>query len=242
MIDKWFKTDIEKILNQNNIAVLIDQSAEAEFLLDSLSEKYKIYRSTNELDELHIKYQIEKNERKEKCIIYTQIAKLELSFIREYCETNGNIEIIYFQNYIKEKLFDNLNININLEKDELISIAKISIGKTNEYWQDIHNKGTDKIFDLEKELIQFLHTPDNYSKKLDPKVRELFFKNLSNLTKQDYIEKPAATIAQEIVDYLFNSLLNNKLEKPFTEIYFLIVFGFLVFHHLQFQAQNRLHS
>jgi len=220
MIDNWFKNDIEKILKTNKIAVLIDESKQAEFLLDTIKNQYKIYRSSNDLEELHVKYQIEKNDTAEKCIIYTQLPKDKLTFVREYCETNGNIEIKFLHNYIKEKIFGNLKINLNLDTDELISAAKISIGKTDEYWQDISNKGTDKIFDMEKELIPFLDNPVEYCKSLDLKVKEIFFHKICILINSDYIEKPVETFADEIVEYIFNSILINKLEKPFKEIYF----------------------
>lgn len=47
--------------------------------------------------------------------------------MREYCETHGCIEIRYLQNYIKDKVHQALNLNINLPKDELIAAAKVSV-------------------------------------------------------------------------------------------------------------------
>jgi len=39
-------------------------------------------------------------------VIYTQIAKKQLTFVREYCETSGYVEIRYLHNYIKTKVLN----------------------------------------------------------------------------------------------------------------------------------------
>ncbi len=221
MIDKWFKNDIDKILSKNNVVVFIDESKEATFLLDAVCNQYNIIRTGNDLEELYAKYQIEKCRNGEKNIVYTQVSKDKLTFIREYCETNGNVEIKYLQNYVKEKIFNNLKINLNLDKDELISAARISVGKTAEYWQDISNKGSNKMFDMEKELIPFLNNPIVYAKDLEAKkVKEIFFRKIYLLINQEYFDKPAETVAGEVAEYIFNAIVSNQLESPFKEIYF----------------------
>ncbi len=42
MVDNWFKKDIEKIYASHNIAVFVDESGEANFLLTSLKNKIKV--------------------------------------------------------------------------------------------------------------------------------------------------------------------------------------------------------
>ena len=97
MIDKWFKKDLDAISEKHQIVVFVDES---------------------NIAELHVKYLIEKNRAKsDKYLIYTQRAKDDLKFVREYCETNGAIEIKYLQNYIKEKLHKTLNLNLNMSND-----------------------------------------------------------------------------------------------------------------------------
>jgi len=99
-----------------------------------------------------------------------------LKFIREYCETDGCIEIRYLQNYIKEKVHLTLNLNINLSREELISAAKVSVGKDRTYWLDISQKGAGEIFDLETELLSFLDDPKKYAvERFDEQLREAFF-------------------------------------------------------------------
>ena len=166
MIDTWFKNDLQSIFDTHSVAVFIDESGDAEFLLKTIENKHTIYHANSEMDELHVKYLIEQAQpTNEKFLVYTRSMKSDLKFIREYCETNGCLEIRYLQNYIKDKVHQTLNLNINLPKGELIAAAKVSVGKDRTYWMDLSHKGATEIFDLKKELIPFLHDPEVYAKE-----------------------------------------------------------------------------
>jgi hypothetical protein len=220
MIDTWFKKDIEKILNTHQIVVLVDESKEAGFLVEVVKDNYQLFNASTEIDELRIKFQIEKiHNNGGKFLIYTTTPKEQLKFIREYSETNGCIEIKYLQNYIKEKVLNNLNLNLHLDKEELISAAKVSIGKDQTYWMNLSHTGASEIFNLEKELLPFLDNPTSYLKKYDKNVQEIFFKKVNELIGQTYMPKPVATLATEVVTYLFDGLANNNPNKVLLEVY-----------------------
>ena len=51
MIDKWFKEDLKLIFDQHSIAVFVDESGDAEFLLKCVENLYTIHRASSELDE-----------------------------------------------------------------------------------------------------------------------------------------------------------------------------------------------
>ena len=92
---------------------------------------------------MKVKYEIEKQaEKKSRTLIYTTKTRANLKFIREYCETNGCVEIKYLDHYIKKKVNENLNLNLNIPKEELISAAKVSVGKDKTYWMDLSHKGS----------------------------------------------------------------------------------------------------
>lgn len=225
MIDTWFKEDLLKIFAQHPVAVFVDESGEADFLLKALSANCEIYRTNGELDELEAKYRIEKTlqdnpDSENKFLVYTQLAKDELSFTREYCEINGCIEIRYLHNYIKDKVHQTLNLNINLPKEELIAAAKVSVGKGRTYWMDLSHKGASEIFDLAKELLPFVHDPEGYAiEKYDEQLRQTFYRKVNELLDQEYIEKPAATLAAEVVEAMLNGLATNNCDKTLFTVY-----------------------
>lgn len=221
MIDSWLKKDLEKILGQHSVAVFIDESGETEFLLRSVNKKYRQYVVNSVIEELHVKYLIERNSSKlEKVLIYTHIKRGNLKFLREYCETNGCLEIKHLQNYIKDKVHQTLNLNINLPKEELIAAAKVSVGKDKTYWMDLSHKGAAEIFDLKKELLPFIHDPDAYAaEKYDAQLREVFYRKVNELLGQDYIPKPPATLAEEVVKSMLDGLACNSCNKVLKAVY-----------------------
>jgi hypothetical protein len=209
MIDTWLKNDLNLIFDKYTVAVLIDESGDAEFLLRTISNEYTLYTANSEIEELYVKYLIEREQpSSKKYLIYTHTARDNLKFVREYCETNGCLEIRYLQNYIKDKVHQALNLNINLPKDELITAAKVSIGKDKGYWFDVCHKGATEIFDLKKELLPFIHNPAAFeAEKYDAQLRETFYRKVNDLLKQEYIQKPAQTLASEVVKVMLDGLV-----------------------------------
>jgi hypothetical protein len=208
MIDTWLKDDLKLIFEKHPVAVFIDESGDAGFLLRSVENEYTIHTAHSEIEELHVKYLIEREQpSSKKYVIYTRTAKDGLKFVREYCETNGCLEIRHLQKYIKDKVHQTLSLNINLLKEELIAAAKISVGKDRTYWMDLSHKGATEIFDLKKELLPFIHDPAAYStEKYDAQLRETFYRKVNDLLKQEYIPKPAQTLAGEVVKAMLNGL------------------------------------
>lgn len=225
MIDTWFKQDLARILEQHPVAVFIDESGAAEFLLKSLDKDCTVHYVSNDVDELKAKYLIEKSLQEQpasthKFLIYTQIAKKQLTFVREYCETSGYVEIRYLHNYIKTKVLNTLNLNINLPDNDLAAAAKVSVGKDRTYWMDLSHKGASEIFDLDKELLPFVHDPKYYeTKKYDAQLRETFFRKINELLGQEYIQKPAATLAGEVVSSMLNGLAADNCNKTLLSVY-----------------------
>lgn len=221
MIDQWFINDLQVIYASHSVAVFIDESGDAEFLLKILGAEYTVQQANSELEELHIKYLIEKAQpSNERFLVYTRSKKDDLKFIREYCETCGCLEIRYLQNYIKDKLHQTLNLNINLPKEELIAAAKVSVGKERTYWMDLSHKGATEIFDLNKELLPFVHDPDTYSKeKYDAQLREIFYRKVNELLGQDYLSKPAPTLAGEVVKAMLDGLAAGCCNKTLESVY-----------------------
>ncbi|MGO0306045.1 PglZ domain-containing protein [Endozoicomonas acroporae] len=225
MIDSWFNDDVQRILAHHPVAVFIDASGDAEFLLNTLPDHCTIHKTSSDLEELEAKYRIEKALQAQpasgqKFLVYTQRTKDELKFVREYCETHGVIEIRYLQNYIKDKVHQTLNLNINLPQSELVAAAKVSVGKDKSYWFDLSHKGVSEIFDLEKELLPFVHAPDTFaSSHYDAQIRETFYRQVNTLLGQEYMDKPPATLASEVVNAMLDGLASNACDKTLWSVY-----------------------
>lgn len=226
MIDTWFKADLQRIFNQYPVAVFIDESGDAEFLLKSLEKDWVYYCASSELEELEAKYRIEKAlqeypSRKHKFLIYTKRSKEQLTFIREYCEISGCVEIRYLQNYVKDKVYQTLKLNLNLSKNDLMAAAKVSVGKDRTYWMDVSHKGVSEIFNLNQELLPFVHSPESYiaEKYYDIQLRETFYRKINKLLGQEYIEKPALTLADEVVTAMLDGLAEDNCDKTLRSVY-----------------------
>jgi len=221
MIDQWFKKDLQKIYEHHEIAVFIDESGDADFLIGCLGGDYQIFKANSELEELHIKYLIEKQRSEsQKYLIYTCTEKNKLKFIREYCETDGCLEIRYLQNYIKEKVHQTLNLNINLAREELLAAAKVSIGKDKSYWLDLSHKGASEIFDLETELLLFLHDPAKYNaERFDKQLREAFYQKVHELVGLQYIDREPPVLANEVACRIFENLLISRKNEILDRVY-----------------------
>lgn len=221
MIDTWIKNDIEHIYEKHPIAVLIDESGELAFLHGFLRKTYTLFTADTELEELHVKYLIERDPQPaEKILILTRTPKENLKYLREYCETNGCLEIAHLENYVKARVHQALNLNINLPKAELIAAARVSVGKDLTYWMDLCHKGASEIFDLEKELLPFLHDPQKYEQeKYDPQLREVFYRKVQELLGQTYIAKPAKTLASEVVKAMLDGLAHGACPPKLESVY-----------------------
>jgi len=221
MIDIWFKNDLRDIYEQHTVAVFIDESGDAEFLLKTLGTEYTIQQANSELEELHVKYLVEKAQPgNERFLVYTRIKKDKLKFIREYCETCGCLELRYLQNYVRDKVHKTLNLNINLPKEDMIAAAKVSIGKDQTYWMNVSHTGATEIFDLKIELLPFVHDPESYAnQQFDEQLREAFYRKVNELLGQDYLNKPASTLAAEVVNAMLDGLANGKCDKILASVY-----------------------
>ncbi|NBK97602.1 MAG: hypothetical protein EOM50_06215, partial [Erysipelotrichia bacterium] len=217
MIDKWFKKELDSIYEKHLIVVIIDESKKAKFLLNNLD--CILYEVHNEIDELRVKYEIEKQgEYSNKYLIYTQIPKEHLRYIREYCETNGAIEIKYLHHYIKEKVYQSLHVNLTLSEEELVSAAFVSIGKSEDYWKKLAT-GMGGVFDLEKDLLHFLHEPEMYVSAFNESTKKQFFLKVNECIGQGYFDKSPVTLANELAKAVFDNLLYNKTNKLLMNAY-----------------------
>ncbi len=75
MIDSWFKYDLTNIYGQHTAAVFIDESGDAQFLLKTIEGEYTIHQANSELEELHVKYLIEKAQPSNERFLFIPVQK-----------------------------------------------------------------------------------------------------------------------------------------------------------------------
>ncbi len=221
MIIEWFNRDLDDLFARNNRVVVVDPSEQARFLIENehVKNNNAIYIAVgkNDVDELKIKYDLEKYHIGDSAVIYTNRKKDELRFIRDYSETQGFIDLSNIGSYITGKLHKELGENVNMPEADLLILAKKSVGKDENWWRKMVRQ-LDEVFEAD-EIIEFLNDPEHYSQALDVDVRELFYKKINELVGQPVLDKPAKLLADELVTHIFRSLADNSINKELFEIY-----------------------
>lgn len=219
MLDRWFIEDIQKGLETARRFVIIDPEQKCGFLLKHLKKKKlaTILNAHTEIDELKVKYEIEKDYNGQKAIIYTTTPLDDLVWIREYCETGGRLIITYLHRYISEKVDQNLRTELQqTDPDEIIGIGKTSIGRDNKFWKLVIETG--EIFSIE-EILGFLKSPENKFNSWDKEAQNLFIDFLSQNTEFSLANKPPKTVADELTKALFDNLISEGDNTFFNDLY-----------------------
>ena len=227
MIDQWFLEDIETKLKKRKRVVVLDPTRSYEFLIKlAENEGYAVLRTNDEAkkeyqrvkDELFLRYKAETEYADENVIFYAIRPKEKLSFLFDYCFTHGCIDFTYPAEWLKKRLFETTGLQITLSDDDLLTAAKLSIGKDIGWWKKILQNLEDLV-SLDEELLPFLSDPQAYFQDKEPDVQRLFESKIFELLEQPYSKKPPQTLAKEIVYFIFEKLLNNTIQPPLLNIY-----------------------
>lgn len=220
MIEKWLTEDIQKTFDSGYLRFVIsDPNGEAAYLLDQLPQSWTIKVAQTPLEELKAKYEVEKEDLKKPVVFYTRIPTEELNFLMEYAMIDGHLDLTEWHQYIKKKVHDRMGLNLDLGKDELLTAAKVSVGKGKTYWMDLGNKGSGEIFDLKTMLPEFLDDPNAYTATMDTELKQAFLTKVQDRIGQQPIKKPSATVGKEAAHYILSGLLNNKIDETLLNVY-----------------------
>ena len=220
MLDKWFIEDIQNGLVTVNRFVIIDPGKSCSKLIDELKKKNvaPILEARTEIEELQIKYEIEKNYKSEKTIIYTPIPLEKMVWLREYCETGNRLEITFLHRYIIEMVTRKLHFDLSSQPENIVALGKLSIGRKQDFWDNVKATGEDNIFPPD-EILEFLSNPDKKFKTWDKEAKKLFVDLLSQHTEHSLSNKPAKTVANELVKSLFDSFHSGKENSFYNDLF-----------------------
>ncbi len=228
MTDNWIIQDIEKHITHRNRVVILDPTGQCSYLLPMIEKhSYTIFKTDNAKteewqtvqEELMLRYEAESKFKNEKVVFYVTRPISKLSFLFDYCSTHGCVDLSNPVEWIRKKLFAAIGHQITLDNPMLLTAAKLGVGKDLTWWKKIVQDLED-IINLNDELLPFVHNPDAYLNNKDADIKRLFEEKLHELLGQQYISKPAKTLANEVVKRMLDGLANNEISETLLALYY----------------------
>lgn len=228
MTEQWLIQDIKKLLQHRNRVVILDPSGQCNFILPILQENhFNILQSNNttieswqiEKEELMLRHEAETTFKDKPLVFYITRPQEKLSFLFDYCFTHGSLDLGHPQDWLKKKIFANTGLQVQLDNPMLLTAAKLGIGKDLTWWKKIV-QDLEEVINLDEELLPFVNNPEAYMATKDSDVRRLFEEKLHELLGQPYMNKPAKTLADEVVKRLLDGLVNNEISEILLDLYY----------------------
>lgn len=217
MIDQWFKQDIDEILGEHTRMVVTDKGGNGQFLVDSLHTGYTVITAGNDTEELHARYIAEKDDADKNVVFYFTQGKDNLRFLYEYAETGGCIVLDDMEQYVNDKVWQHLKENPKVDSKVLVLAARLSFGKDEKWWKKVV-EGLEDPFNIQKNILLFLANPTAYKNK-EKEVWALLVEKLCALSGLTYNGQSAETLASELMNVLFNRLVDNSLQGELLDLY-----------------------
>lgn len=219
MIGIWFKEDIEHILAEHRYIVVTDARGEGDYLLKTLPQEIKQIPVKDEWSEIEAKYLAESTYKDDKVVFYAKKKAENLTYLQEYVQTAGLLVLDDMEAYIRQKLFTAIGKNTSLSRDKLLLAAKLSEGKTLKWWQSVADGITEPLR-LEDWLLDFLHSPSSTKQRMDDTVWNVFRTEVYRMIGKTQTEQSADTMAQEVVNVLLQSLIDNSIDGLLLDVYY----------------------
>lgn len=228
MTEIWFLEDIDRLIKSRKRVVILDPSGSCEFLLRVLAvNKYEVLKTDKSLkekwemvkEELFLRYSAETKLKNKNVIFYVTRKQEDLSFLFDYCFTHGSLDLTNPAEWLKQKLFASTNLQIQHDSNKLLLFAKLGVGKDINWWKKIVSE-IEKPLKMEDELLPFLKNPKQYLNALDEDISQYTNRMLFSLIGKPFIAKPPKTLANEVVNLIFEKLLNNDIEDNLLKIYY----------------------
>jgi hypothetical protein len=228
MTEQWLIQDIKKLLQHRNRVVLLDPMGQCGFALPILQQNnINVIQTTSsiteqwqqEKEELMLRHEAETNFKDQPVVFYITRPQDKLSFLFDYCFTHGCLDLSHPQDWLKKKIFNHAGLQVQLDNPMLLTAAKLGIGKDLAWWKKIV-QDLEEVINLDDELLPFVHNPDAYLITKDADIKRLFEEKLHELLAQQYISKPAKTLADEVVKRMLDGLANNDISETLLALYY----------------------
>ena len=220
MINKWFLSDVEKVLDKHRYIVITDANGESSFLLDYLPSDVVRIDVGDEFSELEAKFRAETEFKDRKIAFYVKRKLETLSFLFEYAQTSGVLCLDSIESYVKNLLFTQLGKNTNISKDTLILAAQLGFDKDEKWWISVAD-GIASPFKMSDWILDFLANPAEVKSRMgDSALWNVFCKDFYSLINRPATKQPAETMAQEFANAMLAGLLDGSINKSLLDVYY----------------------
>lgn len=230
MILTWLNRTFECYFNEginNRIILFFDPSGDFSDIMDQLIKKernYEIIKGEKSL--LKIKYNIEVLNPEKKFVVYLPFSSdfREISYLKEYIYTGDVFSDTLYMFLKKMNVKFPLDKKVSDVKKILPRLALESIGKTEEYWVNVFEKGSFELVlpDFRDKLFRFLLSPDELVEELQTaKQMDAFLKRMgTEYGIIDQMDDPENYRFRLLCKLCFTEVfeaLNNPYQYPFQE-------------------------
>jgi len=218
MVDQWIQQELQQQLSRRQLVVVLDPEGQLEQLVPAwVQAGYQLHQLNHSLaeewqrvkEELFLRVDIEKAPKVE-TIIYSQRPKKLLSFLYDYTETHGVLDFSNAEEWLRQKLFAETGLQIQLTKEELLTATKASIGKDIKWWKSVIQGLTD-VVNLEQEILPFINNAEAWENQQPPEVVAYVRQKLFAYIGQPQTDKSANILANEVVEKLLHNVASNQL-------------------------------
>jgi PglZ domain. len=216
MIDKWFRQDIDALFKEHKRVVVSDKGGNGRFLVDTLHD-YNVIEAGSELEELHARYDAEKNYADKPVVFYATMGQDKLCYLLEYAETGGVVALDNLPQYITNKIWQHLHENPKVDGATLVTAAKLSKGNDENWWRKVA-EGLEEPFSVHENLISFLLNPTAY-KERGADIYRLLVEKIDDLTSLADTGQSPEVLASCLMKCIFDRLLDNTLTGPLDKLY-----------------------
>lgn len=216
MIDQWFKQDIDEVFKEHKRVVVSDKGGNGRFLIDTLHDCV-IIEARNELEELHARYDAEKNYASNPVVFYATMGQDKLCYLLEYAETGGIVALDNLPQYITNKIWEHLHENPKVDGATLVTAAKLSKGNDENWWRKVA-EGLEEPFSVHENLITFLLNPTAYKERGED-IYRLLVEKIGELTGIADTGQSPDVLASCLIKNIFDRLLDYTLAGPLEKLY-----------------------
>ena len=217
MFKDWLIDDIEKAMRKVNRVVISDPKGFLTFMVKQLPQYDWLTLSSNK-EEMQARSEAQTGHKDRKVIFLCFFPKTEIKHLLEFAGVGGHVEFDNPDNYLRSRLFKELNQNVTIPEETLLLSAKLSAGKDIVWWRGIVNE-TVQPMDVKEHLHELILDPEAYQTFHDEDIFSYLRKQLFNAINKPTLQVNAPSLLKELVSSIFTGLLSNNLSPKLEEIY-----------------------